>query len=460
MELRLMTSPLPTDFSRDELDAIEIVTLVGEEHKAGEQLQVRVTQSHSSTMPAKKTRMKLCTCVESIPSLEALSLSSFSQELSCDESLSEAPKKADDTIPPSDAGCVTDRFVRLLCPFQVDESVQNSRHPFGASNMIKASRACIPRKWEGSPERVTRKRNIRNRKSATHAATLVKQWHSPVEPIPFKASRTTVSHRKVAPPPSESSVFYDSEPEVASTPRYKKHRPKPLVLDDASDCPREPVPVQRHSSQNLHFFNSPRSVIDMPDLLNDDDDETRDYIKAGMDHIYKLVWHQAPSLAKSSGASQMSQPAPLAVTGWYEYGSTLSSSVVFPKFVFRPTVGEIQREPNSIQLLTITSVLKPNTIDRATYPFARLDRSCCIVTHEGTRFVFEAACSQSRDLFVDRMKVIVARLASSVIVHDESMLQEFFLPSGAESFADFNEVDGATEECTPCSSDKLLLYSH
>jgi hypothetical protein len=47
------------------------------------------------------------------------------------------------------------------------------------------------------------------------------------------------------------------------------------------------------------------------------------------------------------------------------------------------------------------------------------------------------------------MKVLVARLASSVIVHDEEMLQEFFSPMGTESIADLDDemsVD-CDEEC-------------
>ena len=80
------------------------------------------------------------------------------------------------------------------------------------------------------------------------------------------------------------------------------------------------------------------------------------------------------------------------------------------------------------------------------YPFARLDRSCVIQTHDGKEYVFEASCEQERDTFVTRLKVLVARLASSVIVHDEAMLQEFFSPAGTESFADNLSVDGQSHE--------------
>lgn len=63
------------------------------------------------------------------------------------------------------------------------------------------------------------------------------------------------------------------------------------------------------------------------------------------------------------------------------------------------------------------------------YPFARIDRSVIIETHHGEEFLFEAPSKTDRDLFATRLKVLVARLASSVISHDEVMLREFFSSS-------------------------------
>ena len=164
-----------------------------------------------------------------------------------------------------------------------------------------------------------------------------------------------------------------------------------------------------------------------------------------------LVWHPAstpPSGKRSSQSRPPSQP-PISIVGWFEYGSQLDTVIVFPKFVWRQTfqsgMNMISRVPYYIPLLTIVGVVTPSTLDRTIYPFARLDRSCCVRTHDGRELVFEAPTPQGRDLFVNRLKVLVARLASSVIVHDEAMLREFFSPTGTESFADFDDEMSADD---------------
>lgn len=171
------------------------------------------------------------------------------------------------------------------------------------------------------------------------------------------------------------------------------------------------------------------------------------------DQKYKLIWHQAP-VCNGSSKGRVAQPPPVSVTGWFEYGSQLDNHVVFPKFAWRQTVKssykDIAREPNFVQLLTIICVMVPATLDRTKYPYARLDRSCVIRTHDGLEYVFELASRADRDLFVKRLKVAVARLASSVIVHDEDMLQEFFAPMGTASFADL--ADDMSVDCEASES--------
>lgn len=144
----------------------------------------------------------------------------------------------------------------------------------------------------------------------------------------------------------------------------------------------------------------------------------------------RLTWHQPPKATDCSQA--LSCPHPIAVTGWFEYGSQLDTKVIFPKFAFRPTFAlnkNLALAPQYIQLLAIVRVVEPKEIDRSLFPFARLDRSCYIETHHGEEFLFEAASKADRDLFANRLKVLVARLASSVISHDEAMLREFFSSS-------------------------------
>ena len=170
-------------------------------------------------------------------------------------------------------------------------------------------------------------------------------------------------------------------------------------------------------------------------------------IQVATEQRVSLVWHQAPNIHEegTSRSRTHSHSAPKSITGWFESGSQLDNLVVFPKFAWRQAFQSgttlISRTPHQIQLLTIVGVVAPASLDRTLYPFARLDRSCLIQTHDGKEYVFEAASGQERDLFVKRLKVLVARLASSVIVHDENMLKEFFSPVGSGSFADNLSVD-------------------
>lgn len=171
-----------------------------------------------------------------------------------------------------------------------------------------------------------------------------------------------------------------------------------------------------------------------------------------------LIWHQAPKdRDKSKNAGQRAPlPPPVSVTGWFEYGSQLDSTVVFPKFVWRQTFQNgttlISRVPNYIQLLTVVRVIEPRELDRSFYPFARLDRTFCITTHDGDQYVFETANREDRGIFVNKLKVLVARLASSVIANDEAMLREFF--PGGESFADYDD-----EMSTDCSQSEEKIIS-
>lgn len=73
-------------------------------------------------------------------------------------------------------------------------------------------------------------------------------------------------------------------------------------------------------------------------------------------------------------------------------------------------------------------ILKPTTLDRTMYPFAKIDRTFTILSHTNENFVFEAATTEERDWLVHGLKLVVARLASMIIVGDEHMFVEFFSP--------------------------------
>jgi hypothetical protein len=130
--------------------------------------------------------------------------------------------------------------------------------------------------------------------------------------------------------------------------------------------------------------------------------------------------------------------------------------VVQPKFTWSPSYEphlprrRIQlsgTEPDAIELLSIIRVVTPTHLNRNLYPFARLDRTCCITTNNEAfpYLVFEAPSTRERDWLVHALKMIVARLASIIIVRDETMLLEFFTPYAALMHLDDDTASHAQE---------------
>jgi hypothetical protein len=105
--------------------------------------------------------------------------------------------------------------------------------------------------------------------------------------------------------------------------------------------------------------------------------------------------------------------------------------------------------PPQVELLSIIRVNKPTRLDRNMYPYARLDRVCCITTNDTNypNIVLECPSEKERDWLVFILKLIVARLASIIITRDEDMLHEFFSPYSAlmqleeEDDIDNHEID-------------------
>jgi len=145
-----------------------------------------------------------------------------------------------------------------------------------------------------------------------------------------------------------------------------------------------------------------------------------------------LVWHPC-SRQNSNNLS------PVCVQAWFEMGCRLRDRVIQPKFMWwtayqpdlsRNKLNISNHTPESIELLNIVRVLKPNRIDRELHPFAILKNSFTLQTNTNEIFLFEALKEDLRDRFVQGLKLVVARLASKIIVGDEDVFEEFFTPWG------------------------------
>lgn len=146
---------------------------------------------------------------------------------------------------------------------------------------------------------------------------------------------------------------------------------------------------------------------------------------------------------------------PTSIVLHFEVGTHLDHIVVQPKLIWSPAYEpdlESKKvrlscgEPDHLELLSIIRVRKLSESDRKLYPFARINNACCITTTDLKQYVFEADSTERRDWLMDSIKLVVARLASIIIVRDEEMLLEFFSPyAGLEDFMREVEEDMAED---------------
>lgn len=160
-----------------------------------------------------------------------------------------------------------------------------------------------------------------------------------------------------------------------------------------------------------------------------------------------LLWHSLPPSAlknmptttKSSKTLAKTIP-PIRIKAWFEMGSCLKSTLIQPKFIWRTNntndmhtsrrkrIQAIQA-PEFVELLNIVRImpLTSSLIDRNIHPFAKAD--CCfklVPNDTSAEVIFEAATKDDRDRFVFAMKIVIARLASKIIVGDKDVFDEFF----------------------------------
>lgn len=143
------------------------------------------------------------------------------------------------------------------------------------------------------------------------------------------------------------------------------------------------------------------------------------------------------NLVRHTPSTVDTNEVPVSVQAWIEMGSRLQSALIQPKFMWRETyqpdinnrkLSPSCRAPASVDLLSMIRILKPTELDRTAFPYAKLDHSLTIKVHEGHVYLFEAQSCQQRDWFVNGLKLVVARLASMIIVGDDQMFAEFFSP--------------------------------
>lgn len=138
-----------------------------------------------------------------------------------------------------------------------------------------------------------------------------------------------------------------------------------------------------------------------------------------------LVWHRPIVFDQ----------CPAAVHAWIEHGSYMRGGIIQPRLMWQESCGKEENDGerfvlnklafHSLDLLDICKVFATKVIDRSVYPLAKRSR-CLIIRTSSQELLFEAENTQERDEFVQSLKILVAKLASLIIVGDKKILREFF----------------------------------
>jgi hypothetical protein len=135
-----------------------------------------------------------------------------------------------------------------------------------------------------------------------------------------------------------------------------------------------------------------------------------------------LMWHPTQKEKEPNRS-------PMCVKVWIEAGVYLNDGTfLLPKLTWTRASQEnpLSQQPlDKLDLLDICGIRPVGTVNRSLHPFALSQKSFCIETQTDT-LVFQAQSVEERDRIVYGLKLVVARLASLLMLRDIRAAEEFF----------------------------------
>ena len=170
-----------------------------------------------------------------------------------------------------------------------------------------------------------------------------------------------------------------------------------------------------------------------------------------------LMWHPTQTKCRPN------RP-PICVKVWIEAGVYLADGTfLLPKLSWMKACGTPSGprylistlvEPHKIDLLDICRIRPTDKIDRRLHPFPDSRKSFAVETQTDL-YLFEARGRDERDRIVYGLKLVIARLASLLMLRDIRAAEEFFgsvasmVPGEAPSWTQGNKID-ANQPDLPC----------
>jgi hypothetical protein len=224
-------------------------------------------------------------------------------------------------------------------------------------------------------------------------------------------------------PKEEESVYYDSDPED-SRPRTMHRGPRKLK----ALIGKEETPEVTHRAPLQDGFGSERNDFTLG--RRSDEDTIKEIVQSMMNERLVVMWHPTQSDDKPNRA-------PILARLWIESGVYLvDGSFLLPKLswvkAFGHDIGAAAHKQEALQkldLLDICRIRSCENVDRSLHPFANPRLSWFIETQSGI-FLFEGETSSERERIVYGLKLVVARLASLLMLRDVRAADEFFGATG------------------------------
>ncbi|KAL3941967.1 MAG: hypothetical protein SGBAC_003769 [Bacillariaceae sp.] len=243
-------------------------------------------------------------------------------------------------------------------------------------------------------------------------------------------------------------LYYDSDPEDAREVSFKRLGARGVQAAKANKIQDDSVLARKRRTDTMTpLYNRKMKKVDDTLIL--------DIIENLKNQKLTLVWH--PEQTDDSP-----NQAPVCVKVWIESGIYLvDGTFLLPKLTWLPVheanaasfvMNAAIQNPEALDMLDVCRVKECDFIDRKLYPYADLNRSFMVQTQSGTT-LFETRSRHERGHLVNGLKLVIARLASLLMLRDLRAVEEFFggsssVPGEAPWWAKASAEEAAAGEMT------------
>ncbi|GFH45420.1 hypothetical protein CTEN210_01895 [Chaetoceros tenuissimus] len=240
---------------------------------------------------------------------------------------------------------------------------------------------------------------------------------------------------------SDIELFYDSDPGQDQS--YKKSGADKIYTIDESK-----------PSKEMDDYNAQRILSVDPDSFDvEDTAKVSGTILELVNASFTFIYHPNKKLySKSRNKSSH----PIICRCWFEMGSCLRKVLVQPNFSWRPLSPKTSscrqdrinliQAPMFVDLLNIVRLTEPTVLDRSQFPFAKIENCFMITTNSKEKFLFEAKNREEKRKFLFSTKIMIARLASKIIVGEKDVFDEFFTPLSSSRRSQLLEKETKTSD--------------